>query len=397
MEQKPFADKFATPPQVASDVPATTAAIGKLNLSEPAQFDGTAASRAEFAVTASGADGTNGVHEQSLDRIVTTTADLKLPVSSADAAVIRTPLGRSLDTSKPASRAPYNAEQLNKYAQLLANVSKWTDIPESSARGAKISPIQDYERMFLTRDCLFRYLRATSWKVDQAETRLKATLVWRREYGTDKLTADYISIENETGKQVILGWDNVGHPCCYLRPSKQNTERSDRQIEHLVYMLERTVDLMPPGQEMLALLINFAETSKGQGATLAQGKQTLNILQNHYPERLGRALVSNVPWYIWGFFKLITPFIDPVTREKIKFNEDYGLYVPREQLLKEAQGKVQFEYDHAQYWPALTKLCAMKKEAYVKRWEAAGKQIGEYEMYLRGGDQKSLREVTNNV
>jgi hypothetical protein len=78
-----------------------------------------------------------------------------------------------------------------------------------------------------------------------------------------------------------------------MSPSKQNTPRSDRQIEHLVFMLERVVDLMVPGQETLALLINFAETKSSQGASLGQGRQTLNILQNHYPERLGRALVTN--------------------------------------------------------------------------------------------------------
>ena len=58
-------------------------------------------------------------------------------------------------------------------------------------------------------------------------------------------------------------------------------------------MLERLLDLMVPGQETLTLLINFAETKSGQGATFAQGKQTLWILQNHYPERLGRACVTN--------------------------------------------------------------------------------------------------------
>lgn len=46
----------------------------------------------------------------------------------------------------------------------------------------------------------------------------------------------------------------------------------------------------------------------------------LNILQNHYPERLGLALILNVPWLVDMFFKLIKPFIDPVTRDKMWFN-----------------------------------------------------------------------------
>ncbi|KIY04055.1 uncharacterized protein Z520_00747 [Fonsecaea multimorphosa CBS 102226] len=314
-----------------------------------------------------------------------------LPRTAAEG-LIKTPLGEPLETSKPSPRPALTTEQEGKYATLLKNVSAWTEIPESSARGSKTTPLTDSERMFLTRECLFRYLRATNWNVAQSETRLRNTLVWRREYGLEKHTKEYISIENASGKQVILGWDIQGRTCQYLRPSKQNTERSDRQIQHLVFMLERAIDLMPAGQETLALLINFAETKSGQGATLSQGKQTLNILQNHYPERLGRALVTNVPFYIWGFFKLITPFIDPLTKEKIKFNEDMGLHVPREQLLKESGGLVEFEYDHDVYWPALNDLCEWKRTEYRRRWEEGGKRIGEYEGYLKGAGEKSLAE-----
>lgn len=320
-----------------------------------------------------------------------TTESLNLPHSSADG-LVKTPFDSPLETSIPIKRQPLTPEQKVKYDSLLKTLSTWTEIPETSAKGSKTTPITDEERMFLTRECLLRYLRATTWKVADAETRLRNTLIWRREYGIKKTTPDYISIENETGKQLIIGWDNEGRSCQYMRPSKQNTERSDRQIQHLVFMLERSIDLMPTGQETLTLLINFAETKSGQGATLAQGRQTVNILQNHYPERLGRALVTNVPFYIWGFFKLLTPFIDPLTREKIKFNEDSGIHVPREQLLKESGGHVEFEYDHQTYWPALNKLCEQKRSEQFERWVKAGKRIGEHESYLKGGDEKSLSD-----
>jgi hypothetical protein len=335
------------------------------------------------------------------DPIPTSTSDalppsLNLPRSSADG-LVKTPLAEPLESSQPVQRPQLTSEQETKYAALLKNVQAWTDIPEASTKDAKSTALTDSERMFLTRECLLRYCRATNWDIAQSETRLRNTLVWRREYGVESRTKDYIAIENATGKQVILGWDNHGRTCQYLRPSKQNTERSDRQIQHLVFMLERAIDLMPPGQETLALLINFAETKSGQGATLSQGRQTLNILQNHYPERLGRALVTNVPFYIWGFFKLITPFIDPLTREKIKFNEDMGLHVPREQLLKESGGHVEFEYDHEQYWPALNALCEWKRAEQLARWEKGGKQIGEYEGYLKGSEEKSLTDREKEV
>jgi hypothetical protein len=104
-------------------------------------------------------------------------------------------------------------------------------------------------------------------------------------------------------------------------------------------------------------------------------------------------LTSTVPWYIWSFFKLITPFIDPLTREKLKFNEDMASHVPREQLLKANGGDVEFEYDHDIYWPTFIKLSASRRAEYEARWERGGKRIGEHEDYLRGGTDQSLAEL----
>lgn len=218
--------------------------------------------------------------------------ELNLPTSAADG-LIQKPFPRPLETAKPAAPAQLTPDQQSKYEAVLRAVSEWSTVPTTSAKNAPTAPITDDERMFLTRECLLRYLRATKWNVAEAITRLQRTLTWRREYGLEKLTPDYISIENETGKQVILGYDIHARPCLYLLPSNQNTEKSDRQVEHLVFMLERVIDLMGPDQETLALIVNFNETKSGQNASFGQARETLNILQNHYPERLGRALVIN--------------------------------------------------------------------------------------------------------
>ncbi|KAF1837771.1 CRAL/TRIO domain-containing protein [Decorospora gaudefroyi] len=300
------------------------------------------------------------------------------------------PFAEPVSGCKPAAPPALTADQQTKYDQLLTDVRTWESLPTSSAKTADSAPITDDERMWLTRECLLRYLRATKWNFAQAGQRLRATVVWRREYGTDRFTADYISEENETGKQVLLGFDNEGRPCLYLLPQNQNTKETPKRLEHTVYMLERALDLHPPGQETLALLIDFRNTGAGGQPSLGLAKQFLDILQNHYPERLGRALLTHLPWYVNAFLKLVNPFIDPVTRTKIKPNEPLPDHVPASQLMKVSGGEIDFKYDHGVYWPTLDKICMEKRQQRRERWEKAGKTVGESEIYLWGGDEPSL-------
>nr|POF13989.1 cral-trio domain-containing protein c23b6.04c [Quercus suber] len=306
---------------------------------------------------------------------------------------LKTPVPRPAKNARPPPPPALTSEQQTKYATVLAAVSQWETLPSTSAKPTPQAPIQDHERMWLTRECILRYLRATKWIPANAIKRLQSTLTWRREFGSDTFTPEYISPENETGKQLVLGYDKEGRTCLYLNPGNQNTKVSDRQIHHLAYMLDRMVDMMPPGQESACLLISFKGSGSGNIPSVAQARSVLNILQNHSPERLGKALITDTPWYVSTFFKLISPFIDPVTKEKMKFNEDLKTYVPTEQLLKANGGDLDFVYDHSVYWPALIGECKKRSDAYRQRWESAGKRIGEYEAYLRGGSQPCLQQV----
>lgn len=306
---------------------------------------------------------------------------------------LKTPITKPAKGCKPSPRPALTPEQEAKYAAVLAAVSQWQTLPTTTAKNAPQAPIQEHERMWLTRECLLRYLRATKWNTAHAIKRLQATLSWRREYGADDFTAEYISPENETGKQLVLGYDREARPCLYLNPAAQNTKMSDRQIHHLCFMLDRTIDMMPPGQESACLLINFKGAASGNVPTIGQARSVLNILQGHSPERLGKALISELPWYVTTFFKIISPFIDPVTKEKMKFNEDLKTYIPPEQLWNKYNGDLDFVYEHDSYWPAFNAECQRRRKAARERWEAAGSRIGEYEEYLRGGNHPSLQQV----
>jgi len=226
---------------------------------------------------------------------------------------------------------------------------------------------------------MLRYLRATKWNsASAAIERLECTLKWRREYGVYDMTAEHVEPEAVTGKMITFGYDRQRRPALYMIPSRQNTEESPRQVEFAVWMLERALDLTGPGVESVILMINFADKAKNPSFTIA--KSVVNILQTHYPERLAESLIINVPFLIQMFFKMISPFLDPVTRNKMKFNPkpiQEGLFAADE-LFKEGGwgGSREFVWDHEKYWGAFLRMCDETREGQMARWRRLGARVG---------------------
>lgn len=79
---------------------------------------------------------------------------------------------------------------------------------------------------------------------------------------------------------------------------------------------ERAKDLMPPGQESLVIIVDYKSTTLRTNPSISVARKVLHILQQHYVETLGRALVVNLPMLLNFFYKGISPFLDPVTRDK---------------------------------------------------------------------------------
>ncbi|KAL1738097.1 CRAL-TRIO domain-containing protein, partial [Schizophyllum fasciatum] len=258
---------------------------------------------------------------------------------------------------------------------------------EYGARREFGAQLIEEEKFWLTWECVHRYLRATKWKTDQAIQRLEATLRWRRAFGIyDLVNAKHVEpearlietctpsgadlmLQGVTGKQVLFGYDAQRRPGLYLLPSRQNTDESPRQIHFVFWFLERTLELMGPGVESLALLINFGD--RGKHPSMRTAMTVLYILQEHYPERLGRALIIRIPFLVSAFLKMIMPFVDPITRDKIRLNPSpvkEGLFAPEEIMSEAWGGKAEFEWKHEDYWPALIRMCDERREKWLKAW-----------------------------
>ncbi|KAJ1023160.1 hypothetical protein NDA16_003313 [Ustilago loliicola] len=289
---------------------------------------------------------------------------------------------------KLAPPAPLSDTQQAKYEEMLGYFKSVEEYPTSLKANSPKKPLTEWEKLRnLSRESMIRYLRATKWDVASAKKRLTETIAWRREYGVDSLKAEDLEPEAMTGKETILGYDNRGRPLHYMHPSRNTTKETPRQMQFAVWILERAIDVMPPGVEMLALLINFGG-KKRNPTSISNAKLMLYILQNHYVERLGIALCINVPWIFKAFWNAIYPFIDPVTKGKCKFDEAIKDEVPGAQLATDFGGLLDFPHDHDKYWPQLIELTNKRREEQLERFRTlCNSEIGASEWVIRGGDE----------
>ncbi|KAH6800275.1 Sec14p-like phosphatidylinositol transfer family protein [Perilla frutescens var. hirtella] len=164
-----------------------------------------------------------------------------------------------------------------------------------------------------------RYLRARNWNVKKAVKMLKATLKWRLEYKPEELRWDDVAMEAETGKIYRSSYkDKHGRPVLVMRPRCQNTKSTKGQIRYLVYCMENAILNVSDDQEQMNWLIDFHGFSLSN-VSLKVTKETAHVLQDHYPERLGVAILYDAPKIFEPFWKMAKPFLEPKTTNKVKF------------------------------------------------------------------------------
>lgn len=93
---------------------------------------------------------------------------------------------------------------------------------------------------------------------------------------------------------------------------------------------------------------------------------------------------------------MINPFIDPVTREKLKFNPNCVKegHFESEMLIKENWGGSKtVKYVHDKFWPAWLKLTGERREKQKEKWKELGGKIG-----IKEWDYKvETHDVAENV
>ncbi|KAK7321167.1 hypothetical protein VNO77_31519 [Canavalia gladiata] len=233
----------------------------------------------------------------------------------------------SVDPKKTASDGPEKVLTSQEQQQLVNEVRRL------------IGPLSGKKSIYCSDASISRYLRARNWNVKKATKMLKQSLKWREEYKPEEIRWEDIAHEAETGKIYRTNYaDKHGRTVLVMRPARQNSKSTKGQIKYLVYCMENVILNLPPDQEQMVWLIDFQGFNMSH-ISIKVTRETARVLQDHYPERLGLAILYNAPKFFEPFFTMVKPLLEPKTYNKVKFgySDDQNTKKIMEEL---------FDFDH---------------------------------------------------
>ncbi|KAF5793055.1 putative CRAL-TRIO lipid binding domain, CRAL/TRIO domain, CRAL/TRIO domain superfamily [Helianthus annuus] len=173
-----------------------------------------------------------------------------------------------------------------------------------------------------------RFLQARDLDIDKACAMFLKYLKWRKTFVPNG-SISVSDVENEIAqnKMFMQGSDKIGRPITvvfggrHLCNKKGGVEEFKRFV---VFGLDKVCARIPQGQDKFVAIGDL----QGWGYSCCDIRgylAALSILQDYYPERLGKLFILHVPYVFMTAWKMVYPFIDEKTKQKIVFVENKQL------------------------------------------------------------------------
>jgi hypothetical protein len=194
---------------------------------------------------------------------------------------------------------------------------------------------------------LGRFLRVKEYHTKEAIRMLEAERAWRAT-GANNPPAESFSRELAKGKGYFHRTDKSGSPLLIFIPANHHQSDSTAEtLNMLIYFIETAISAMPALVESFSILVDF-EGYGMQNFDLPFTRAALNLLQNYYPERLGRLYLVSPPFVFRAVWTIVKPLMDQLTRNKFTFISDYEelkLYIDEDCLPRKYGGTSPYEHD----------------------------------------------------
>ena len=290
-----------------------------------------------------------------------------------------------------------------------------------------------YDEEWATDEQLHRCLIAKQFNMKIAFNLCIEALKWRQKrtphlIETKENWQAPFSKECETGKIYYPGFDRWGRPLVCFDNSAQNTSNVDDQMLYLGWLLNLSCREMPENVDKYTIFMHLTTFSFFSIPSMSSTTESIHMLCNTFPERLGHCIAYRPPGVFRTFFNSVKSFIDPKTAAKMVFitgdvsdgskndlllkeiiGDNWKLLTGAEQpILQQTNPPSSPGYNHSVMWPALMKRVEIlrQKEANIKAQRSASPAIPPSKKLLndkisnratKSGNERSDAMVHNNV
>ncbi|KAL5731607.1 hypothetical protein ACHQM5_004318 [Ranunculus cassubicifolius] len=177
---------------------------------------------------------------------------------------------------------------------------------------------------------LRRFLRARDLDIKKASTMFLAYLRWRESLDLKggSISVSHLSNELAQKKMFLQGYDKHSRPIGVVFGKRHFPNKGEGGLDEfkrfVVYILDKMCARIPIGQEKFTIIADV-EGWGYSNCDIWAYKGALSILQDYYPERLGKLFLLHVPYVFMAVWKVVSPFIDCNTRKKIVFVDNMRL------------------------------------------------------------------------
>jgi hypothetical protein len=188
-----------------------------------------------------------------------------------------------------------------------------------AAEASVYKALTDDEKQQLNEDGeVTRFVKACNGNQTEALKRLRATFKWRAQELPRTLRCTICDGNPKAHFMHVVGHDDLGRPViysCLRNASNRSTE--DNRL-HMLATFEQAIRMMPEGVSQWVWASDF----HGFGYKDLDPRMArifLHVSAEHYPERLGHFLVIDPPSAFSALWRMVQPWVDPVTKAKVTF------------------------------------------------------------------------------
>lgn len=232
--------------------------------------------------------------------------------------------------------------------------------------------------------CLLRYLTARSFNPTKALQQLENTVTWRKDPLNNALSCSICEENPNLHCGQFAGWDLEHRPVMFMS-MRWGPERKN-PLKHMVAAFNHMVRMMPVGVEKWVCVTDFETYSHLKDSSPSMGSSVINTIQDHFPERLAKMVCINPPTMFWVLWKLLSPVVDPVTREKVAFlytETTPSIYDAFPSMFPEHMCRYLYDaYDHSKYCIEADPLVWTPSASYPKNYDERKVQLKTLKSHL---------------